>query len=157
MAKEEKVNIFGIVLATLIVITLLLLYGYSKVKDQYDKKMNIMGQQIEQHYNEQLVELKLAICQAYGFTDYELYTSLGENSSYDECSIPHCGGISYWPMDSLIKNKYNLSYIKEHLGCGGGGPGGPLILPVDDSDSESNINLSSKEYYFNITGSLAEE
>ena len=49
-------------------------------------------------------------------------------------------------MDELIKNKYNLSYIKEHLGCGGSGPGGPLLLPVNDSDPKSDINLSSVKF-----------
>ena len=146
MAKEEKVNIVGIILATMVAITPLLLYGYFKIKDQYDKKMSNTGKQIEQHYNKQLVELKLAICQAYGFTDYELYTPSGENISFSLCSIPNCGGISYWSMDELIKNKYNLSYIKEHLGCGGSGPGGPLLLPVNDSDPKSDINLSSVKF-----------
>lgn len=140
MAKEEKVNILGVILATLIVITPLLLYSYTKVKNQYDNELN----DIKQHYNDQSAELKLAICKAYGFENYEKYTYPGTNNSYDECSVPHCEGISYWPMDDLVKNRYNLSYIKKHLGCGGGGPGGQrLDWKFYANDTSRNIATPS--------------
>ena len=110
MKQESKqslfTNVFFIMLVTVIIMAPIILYGYSKIKSSHDKEVT---------------ELKNQICRAYGFDNYEVYTSPFTNESYDECSVKQqgCDGTNYIPLDQLTQNK---GVLNQPLGCGGGGP-----------------------------------
>lgn len=115
MDKEKSgFGIIGVILATLIAVTPLVLYGYSNLKQSHEKEVTA---------------LKSLVCRGYGFDGYEKYTSSFTNLSYDECSVtqPGCGGINYIPLPTLINRK---GVLNQTLGCGGGGQGGLTNLTV---------------------------
>lgn len=113
MAKEGSsgLGVLGVVLATLIILTPIILYGYSKVKQSHQKE---------------ITDLKNLICRGYGFDRFEVYISPFTNESYDECSVtqPGCGGINYMPLDELIRDR---GVLNQTLGCGGGSSNGGVL------------------------------